>query len=159
MFGHFLMIFWEGFASHVGAGSVCKKCRKITLSAYGVRFPLSRKNLKNMQKTTVFHEKSIPKRDRPKYSQTPRFSSFFEGPKRLKTDHFEVKIASSTSNGTFLRLLKKFLGLLRKHSILHRFFMHFQAPHGVSDSARALPTPPGPPLGCYAPNQDQLHSR
>ena len=71
-----------------------------------------------------------------KRPQKSRFSTFLGGPKRLKTDHFEVKIASSTSNGTFLRLLKKFFGLLRKHSILHRFFKHFQAPHGVSDLRR-----------------------
>ena len=41
------------------------------------------------------------------------FSRLRGGPKRLKTDHFEVKIASSTSNGTFLRLLKKFFGFLK----------------------------------------------
>ena len=40
-----------------------------------------------------------------------------------------------------------------------RLLSHFAGATGVSDHALALPTPPGPPLGCYAPNQDQLHSR
>ena len=61
------------------------------------------------------------------------FSRLRGGPKRLKTDHFEVKNAQSTSNGAFLRVLKKFFGLLKKHKILHRFFKHFQAQAGVSD--------------------------
>ena len=43
------------------------------------------------------------------------FSRLRGGPKRLKTDPFEVKNAQSTSNGAFLRVLKKFFGLLKKH--------------------------------------------
>ena len=64
------------------------------------------------------------------------FSRLRGGPKRLKTDHFEVKNAQSTSNGTFLRVLKKFFGLLKKHKILHRFPKPFQAQDGVSDLRR-----------------------
>ena len=61
------------------------------------------------------------------------FSRLRGGPKRLKTGPLEVKNAQSTSNGTFLRVLKKFFGLLKKQKIWHRFFMHFQAQAGVSD--------------------------
>ena len=43
------------------------------------------------------------------------FSRLRGGPKRLKTDPFEVKNAQATSNGTVLRVLKKFFGLLKKH--------------------------------------------
>ena len=43
------------------------------------------------------------------------FSRLRGGPKRLKTDYFEVKNAQSTSNGTVLRVLKKFLDLLKRH--------------------------------------------
>ena len=73
------------------------------------------------------------------------FSRLRGGPRRLKTAHFEVKNAQSTSNGTFLRVLKKFFGLLKKHKILHRIFKHFQAQDGVSDLPWGAP-PPCTPL-------------
>ena len=43
------------------------------------------------------------------------FSRLRGGPKRLKTDPFEVKNAQPTANGTVLRVLKKFFGLLKRH--------------------------------------------
>ena len=43
------------------------------------------------------------------------FSRLRGGPKRLKTDPFELKNAQSTSNGTVLRVFKKFFGLLKGH--------------------------------------------
>ena len=43
------------------------------------------------------------------------FSRLRGGPKRLKTGHFEVKNAQSTSKGTVLRVSKKFFGLLKRH--------------------------------------------
>ena len=43
------------------------------------------------------------------------FSRLRGGPKRLKTDPFEIKNAQSTSNGTVLRVLKTLFGLLKKH--------------------------------------------
>ena len=45
------------------------------------------------------------------------FSRLRGGPKRLKTDPFEVKNAQSASNGTVLRVLKQFFGLLKRHQI------------------------------------------
>ena len=53
------------------------------------------------------------------------FRAFWGGPKRLKTDHFEVKIGPSTSNSTFLRVLKKFFGPLEKASFLKQFLKPF----------------------------------
>ena len=73
------------------------------------------------------------------------FSRLRGGPKRLKTDPFEVKNAQSTSNGAFLRVLGQFFGLLKKHKILHRFFKRFQAQDGVSDLPSGAP-PPCTPL-------------
>ena len=133
-FRTFFDVFWRGFCITSSCLHGTQKMQQKTrLTGWGVIFRESRKSSNDVLKTTFFNEKPIQKRGVPKCAQKPRFSSFFEGPKRLKTDHFEVKIASSTSNGTFLRLLKKFFGLLRKHSILHRFFKDFQAEPGVSD--------------------------
>ena len=58
---------------------------------------------------------SLSKKEGENSFQKPGFSSFFEGPKRLKTDPFEVKNAQSTLNGTVLTVLKKFFGLLKRH--------------------------------------------
>ena len=104
----FLNAFLRGFCITCRCWQCVQKVQEKSLfPPMGVVFHSHGKTSNNMLKTTLFHAKSIQKRDRPKYAPKPRFSSFFEGPKRLKTDHFEVKIASSTSNGTILKGFKK----------------------------------------------------
>ena len=68
------------------------------------RFLPSRKDQKNDLKTQILFENAIQKQRRQKSSQKPGLSIFFEGPKRLKTSHFEVEIGLSTSEGRFLRV-------------------------------------------------------
>ena len=43
------------------------------------------------------------------------FSRLRRGPKLVKTDPFEMKNAQPTSNGTVLRVLKKFFVFLKRH--------------------------------------------
>ena len=127
MLGHFWAPFSRQVASPSPACGVRKKCSQKHDIQSSLAFGATCKKAKQVHKKTCFLKKKGLEKGHPqKDLKQSRFSTFLGGPKRLKTDHFEVKIASSTSNGTFLRLLKKFFSRLKRHSILHRFFMHFQ---------------------------------
>ena len=74
------------------------------------------------------------------------FSRLRGGPKRLKTDPFEVKNAQATSNGTVLRVLKKLFGPLEKASFLKQFLNEPGDEKALTGETGANRRKPGEPV-------------
>ena len=111
-FGYFFVFFWGGCGAARGAK---KYCQKYTLPSVPAGFEVWAKSNKNEQKTHNVHPKTHFKTDRQKRPRKTAFWEPFLDPRGLKISHFKLKTGPSSSKKTFLRVLKKFWALLKKH--------------------------------------------